>query len=148
MGKYMGNIKREDQTSSSAIILKNKKSPGVVYNSINNNSTNSSSLTKTTKRSSSETGVLEAKRDLNLKMSSNVGNLIESKKSSLDKRSFLSNPGVSPMKKTSSQSLLDKDKKVNYVCNTNDIQLKNKIENELQRLKYYSNSLNSRMKKK
>lgn len=85
---------------------------------------------------------------MNLKMSSN-GNLIDTKKSSIDKRSFLSNPAVSPMKKTSSQTLLDKDKdkKVNYVSNTNDIQLKNKIESELQRLKYYSNSLNKMRKK-
>lgn len=108
----------------------------MAYNPLAHNNPNStnSSLNKTAKRSSSETGVLEAKRDLNLKMSSN-GNLIDSKKSSLDKRSFLSNPGSSPMKKTNSQSLLDKEKKVNYVTNTNDIQLKNKIENELQRLK-------------
>jgi len=111
--------------------LKNKKTPNTTNfnpsNNLNNNSNNYlNNKDKSAKRSSSESGLLE-------------------KKAQDPKKSFLSsNSGVSPMKKTSSQTILDKQDNRKFGGNLGnvDIQLKNKIETELQRLKYYSNSLN------
>jgi len=60
------------------------------------------------------------------------------------RKPFLFSSGASSIKKTNSQSVLDKQdnkNKINNVCNS-DINLKNKIENELQRLKYYSSNIN------
>jgi hypothetical protein len=105
--------------------LKNKKTPNTTNfnpsNNLNNNSNNYlNNKDKSAKRSSSESGLLE-------------------KKAQDPKKSFLSsNSGVSPMKKTSSQTILDKQDNRKFGGNLGnvDIQLKNKIETELQRLKY------------
>jgi len=97
--------------------LKNKKTPNTTNFNPSNNLNNKD---KSAKRSSSESGLLE-------------------KKAQDPKKSFLSsNSGVSPMKKTSSQTILDKQDNRKFGGNLGnvDIQLKNKIETELQRLKY------------